>query len=71
MSGRFEGERALVIGAGVAGGGAARALAAEGARVVVSDAKDERELASLDDLRSTRIEVRAGGHDPASLEDIS
>ena len=71
MSGRFEGERALVIGAGVAGGGAARALAAEGARVVVSDAKDERELASLDDLRSTRIEVRAGGHDPASLEDTS
>jgi UDP-N-acetylmuramoylalanine--D-glutamate ligase len=71
VSGRFDGERALVIGAGVAGGGAARALAAEGARVVVSEAKDEHELASLDDLRGAGIEVRAGGHDLASLEETS
>lgn len=71
MSGRFEGERALVIGAGVAGSGAARALHAEGARVVVTDAKDERQLTSLEDLRARGIEVRAGGHDPESLEDAT
>ena len=71
MSGRFDGERALVIGAGVAGSGAARALRAEGAAVVVSDAKGEPELASLDDLRESGIEVRAGGHDVASLEDAT
>jgi UDP-N-acetylmuramoylalanine--D-glutamate ligase len=71
VTGRFDGERALVIGAGVAGRGAARALRAEGARVVVSDAKAERELASLADLRASGIEVRAGGYDVASLEDAT
>jgi UDP-N-acetylmuramoylalanine--D-glutamate ligase len=71
VSGRFDGERAIVIGAGLAGSGAARALRAEGAQVVVSDAKGEGELASLGDLRARGIEVRAGGHDLATLEDAT
>jgi UDP-N-acetylmuramoylalanine--D-glutamate ligase len=71
MSALFEGERALVIGAGVAGRGAARALRAEGARVLVSDAKGEGELGSVDDLRADGIEVHAGVHDPASLDEVT
>ena len=42
VSGRFEGERAVVIGAGVAGSSAARVLAAEGASVRVSESRPAR-----------------------------
>jgi UDP-N-acetylmuramoylalanine--D-glutamate ligase len=71
MSGRFDGQLALVVGAGVAGRGAARALLAEGAHVVVTDARPEAELSSLRELRAEGIEVLAGGHDPTTLDDAS
>jgi UDP-N-acetylmuramoylalanine--D-glutamate ligase len=71
MSGRFVGERAVVVGAGVAGTGAARALSAEGARVLVTEARPEAELTTAAELRSLGIEVRAGGHDPGHLEDAT
>jgi UDP-N-acetylmuramoylalanine--D-glutamate ligase len=68
MSGRLAGERAVVVGAGVAGAGSARALSAEGARVLVTEARPEEELASVAELRASGVEVRAGGHDPSHLE---
>jgi UDP-N-acetylmuramoylalanine--D-glutamate ligase len=71
VSGRFAGERAVVVGAGVAGTGAARALAAEGARVLVTDDRPEEELASTGALRPLGIDVRAGGHDPGDLDDAT
>jgi UDP-N-acetylmuramoylalanine--D-glutamate ligase len=71
MSGRFAGERAVVVGAGVAGAGAARALSAEGARVLVTDVRPEGALPSAAELRSLGVELRAGGHDPSHLEDAT
>ncbi|HET9672696.1 MAG TPA: UDP-N-acetylmuramoyl-L-alanine--D-glutamate ligase, partial [Actinomycetota bacterium] len=68
MSGRFSGERAIVVGAGVAGAGAARALLAEGARVLVTDARPEDELPNVPGLRAAGAEIRAGGHRPDHLE---
>ncbi len=68
MSGRFAGERAVVVGAGVAGSGAARVLAAEGAHVLVTDARPEAELGSVGELRRLGIDVRTGGHDPSHLD---
>ena len=68
MSGRFAGERAVVVGAGVAGAGSARALSAEGAQVLVTDARPEHDLSSVPELRASGIEVRAGGHDPSHLD---
>jgi UDP-N-acetylmuramoylalanine--D-glutamate ligase len=68
MSERFEGERVVVVGAGVAGTGAARALLAEGAQVLVIDARPERELASASALREAGAELRAGGHRRADLD---
>jgi UDP-N-acetylmuramoylalanine--D-glutamate ligase len=66
VSGAFAGERAVVIGLGVAGAAAARALAEEGASVVVSERRAEAALA--DDLAALRIELRAGGHDASHLD---
>ena len=72
MTGRFAGERALVVGAGVAGVGAARALAAEGAGVVVTEVRPEAEVSSAaDELRSLGIEVRAGRQDAADLDGVT
>jgi UDP-N-acetylmuramoylalanine--D-glutamate ligase len=68
VSGRFAGERAVVVGAGVAGAGSARALSAEGAQVLVTDARPEHDLPSVPELRASGIEVRAGGHDPSHLD---
>ena len=68
MSGRFASERAIVVGAGVAGVGAARALAAEGARVLVTELRSDTELPSIRELRAEGIEVRAGGQDPSVLD---
>jgi UDP-N-acetylmuramoylalanine--D-glutamate ligase len=68
VSARFAGERAVVVGAGVAGSGAARALSAEGARVLVTEARAESEVSSAGELREIGVEVRAGGHDPSHLE---
>jgi UDP-N-acetylmuramoylalanine--D-glutamate ligase len=72
MTGRFAGERALVVGAGVAGVGAARALSAEGAGVVVSEVRPEAEVSpAADELRALGIEVRTGRHDAADLDGIT
>jgi UDP-N-acetylmuramoylalanine--D-glutamate ligase len=68
MSGRLAGERAVVVGAGVAGAGSARALSAEGAGVLVTEARPEEELPSAAELRALGIEVRAGGHEPSHLD---
>ncbi len=53
MSGRFAGERAVVVGAGVAGAAAARVLAAEGADVRVSELRDAADVATADDLAAS------------------
>ena len=71
MSGRFDGERAVVVGAGVAGLGAARALVAEGADVVVSEERALRGEAVADELAALGITLRDGGHDPTHLDDAT
>ena len=68
MSGRFAGERAVVVGAGVAGTGSARALSAEGARVLVTETRPETDVPVADELRAIGVEVRTGGHDRSHLE---
>ena len=68
LSGRFAGERVVVVGAGVAGTGAARALSAEGAEVLVTEARPESDVSSAAELRAIGVEVRRGGHDPGHLE---
>jgi len=65
---RFAGERAVVVGAGVAGTGAARALLAEGATVLLTEARPETQVSSLAELEGSGVEVRAGGHDPGHLD---
>jgi UDP-N-acetylmuramoylalanine--D-glutamate ligase len=71
LSGRFAGERAVVVGAGVAGAGAARVLCAEGARVLVTESRPETDVPSASELRAFGVEVRTGGHDPSHLEGAS
>jgi len=68
VSGRFEGERAVVIGAGVAGSSAARVLVAEGATVRVSELRSEAELSTAAALRDAGVEMLTGGHEPAHLD---
>jgi len=68
VTGRFAGERALVVGAGVAGVAAAEALLAEGAEVRVTDVRPADRLADAARLQSLGAEMRAGGHDPSDLE---
>jgi UDP-N-acetylmuramoylalanine--D-glutamate ligase len=64
--GAFEGERAVVVGAGVAGSAAARVLLAEGATVRVSDSG--RATGGAADLRAEGIEVLEDGHAPGHLD---
>ena len=64
----FAGRRAVVLGAGVAGRAAAEALAAEGARVLMTDVRDETALGDLGALRSLGVDVRVGGHRPEDLD---
>jgi UDP-N-acetylmuramoylalanine--D-glutamate ligase len=68
VTGRFDGDRAVVIGAGVAGLGAARALALEGAGVLVTEVRDRASLGDLETLEALGVEVRTGGHDPSDLD---
>jgi UDP-N-acetylmuramoylalanine--D-glutamate ligase len=68
IEGRFNGERAVVVGAGVAGSSAARVLLAEGASVRVTEARPESELSTAAALREAGAEMLTGGHDPAHLE---
>jgi UDP-N-acetylmuramoylalanine--D-glutamate ligase len=71
LTGRFAGERAVVVGAGVAGTGAARVLSSEGAEVLVTETRPLEELDSLAELEALGVEIRAGGHDPRHLDDAS
>jgi UDP-N-acetylmuramoylalanine--D-glutamate ligase len=71
MSGRFADARVLVIGAGVAGSGAARVLVAEGAEVRVSDARSEHELPEAETIRGAGAELIVGGHALAHLDGIT
>ena len=68
MSGRFEGQRVVVVGAGVAGSSAARVLAAEGATVRITEARAASELSGIDALRAAGVEVAAGGHERSHLD---
>jgi len=68
VTGRFEGERAIVIGAGVAGSSAARVLAAEGASVRVSESRPGSELSTAEALSADGIEMLTGGHEPSHLD---
>jgi UDP-N-acetylmuramoylalanine--D-glutamate ligase len=68
LTARFGGERAVVVGAGVAGAAAAEVLAAEGAEVRVTEALPEAELTELASLRELGADVRAGGHRPDHLD---
>ena len=68
MTGAFAGERAVVVGAGVAGVAAAEALLAEGAGVRVTDLRPPDELGDVARLQAAGAEVRAGGHDRSDLE---
>jgi UDP-N-acetylmuramoylalanine--D-glutamate ligase len=68
LSGRFTGERAVVVGAGVAGTGSSRALAAEGAGVLVTESLPEADVPSATELRELGVAVRTGGHDRSHLD---
>ena len=71
MSGALSGERAVVIGAGVAGRAAALALVAEGAEVRVSEARGSDALGDTDELVDAGVDLRADGHDRSHLEGAS
>jgi UDP-N-acetylmuramoylalanine--D-glutamate ligase len=63
MTARFAGERAVVVGAGVAGLAAARVLAEEGASVTVTERRDPSDLvAAAEELAGIGVGLRAGGH---------
>jgi UDP-N-acetylmuramoylalanine--D-glutamate ligase len=66
VSGAFAGERAVVVGLGVAGAAAARVLAEEGADVRVSESRGDVELA--EDLRGLGVRLDAEGHEPSHLD---
>ena len=68
MSGAFEGRRAVVVGAGVAGRAAAATLVAEGAAVLITELRDEDASEDVHALRALGAEVRVGGHHPSDLE---
>jgi UDP-N-acetylmuramoylalanine--D-glutamate ligase len=65
----FEGSRVVVVGLGVAGTAAARALANAGARVVVTEERSE--VAEADQVRALGVEVHLGGHRPEHLNGAS
>ncbi len=64
--GAFDGEHAVVVGAGVAGVAAARVLVGEGATVRVSEGTLDRPGAA--ELRAEGIEVLDGAHAPDHLD---
>jgi UDP-N-acetylmuramoylalanine--D-glutamate ligase len=61
----FSGERIVVVGAGVAGRGAAIVLARNGAEVRLTDAAS---VPDGDELRALGVRIDDGGHDPAHLD---
>jgi UDP-N-acetylmuramoylalanine--D-glutamate ligase len=66
VTARFDGEHAVVVGAGVAGVSAARVLVAEGATVRVSEAGSAGSVA--EDLGALGVEMLDGGHRPEHLD---
>jgi UDP-N-acetylmuramoylalanine--D-glutamate ligase len=68
VSGVFAAERAVVVGAGVAGVAAAEALVAEGAEVRVTEERPHGALGDAAALEALGVEIRAGGHDPSHLD---
>ena len=68
MSGAFSDDRVVVIGAGVAGVAAARALAQEGAAVSVTEARRRELLGDLDELEALGVEIAAGGHERSHFD---
>ena len=64
----FEGERAVVVGAGVAGAACARALLEEGASVLVTETRSESEVERAEELRVAGATLAAGGHLPEHLD---
>jgi len=64
----FEGRRAVVIGAGVAGRAAAETLAAEGATVLVTERRDAEAIGDVSALTSAGVDVRTGGHAATDLD---
>jgi UDP-N-acetylmuramoylalanine--D-glutamate ligase len=68
LTGRFAGERVVVVGAGVAGTSAARVLSAEGGQVLVTEARPAAEIPAVIELETLGVDVRAGGHDPHHLD---
>jgi UDP-N-acetylmuramoylalanine--D-glutamate ligase len=69
MNGAFAGERAVVVGLGVAGAAAARVLAEEGAHVRVSEAGAGATAPA--ELRDLGVEILEGGHEPGHLDDAT
>ena len=70
----LRGKRAVVLGLGLFSGGVetVRWLAARGARVLVTDAKDAAALApSLRALEGLPVEYRLGRHEPADFDDAA
>jgi UDP-N-acetylmuramoylalanine--D-glutamate ligase len=65
----FDGQRAVVIGAGVAGRAAAATLAAEGATVLVTERREAEAVGDVSALTFAGVEVRTGGHDATDLDD--
>ena len=68
MSGTFAGMRVVVIGAGVAGVAAARALVEEGADVSVSETRPAELVERHQEFRALGVPVAAGGHEASHLE---
>jgi UDP-N-acetylmuramoylalanine--D-glutamate ligase len=65
----FEGKRAVVVGLGVSGASAARALAGLGASVRVTDSGSSAAIVErASELESAGIDVEIGGHDLAGLD---
>lgn len=71
MIGSLRDRRVVVVGAGVAGLGAARASVAQGAHVLVSEARPAADLELSDDFQELGVTIAAGGHEPAHLEGAS
>lgn len=68
MSGSLRDRRVVVVGAGVAGLGSARASVGQGADVLVSESRPAADLELLHDFQQLGVTIAAGGHEPAHLK---
>ncbi|MGZ8594505.1 MAG: UDP-N-acetylmuramoyl-L-alanine--D-glutamate ligase [Actinomycetota bacterium] len=72
MTGRFAGERVVVVGAGVAGVAVAEVMVAEGAEVIVSEEATERALGdAATRLHDLGVPLLPGGHELGHLDDAT